>query len=148
MNPILTTGTHPIPPRGAGSALTALRLLRDWLATTGGKSALAAVAYFAVYSAWIFSGTLPEYRSLGADILNIPLLASAALAARVASRTPELDDRVRRAWRFGSLALFCSTTGNAWWFISQNLLGYKPPIASIVDAVYLGAYPLMFAAMM
>jgi diguanylate cyclase (GGDEF)-like protein/PAS domain S-box-containing protein len=148
MNPILTTGTHPIPPRPAASASTALRALRDWFATPGGKIALAAVAYFAVYSAWIFSGTLPEYRSLVADILNIPLLASAALAARVASRTPELDDRVRRAWRFGSLALFCSTTGNAWWFISQNLLGYKPPIASIVDAVYLGAYPLMFAAMM
>ncbi len=148
MNPILTTGTHPVPLRPAASTSTAVRVLRDWLATSGGKVAVGAVLYFTLYSAWMFSGTLAEHRELIADVLNIPLLGAAAMAARKTSRLVDLDARLRRAWRFGSLALLCSTVGNVWWFISQNLLGHKPPIASVIDAVYLGAYPLMFAAIM
>jgi diguanylate cyclase len=85
-------------------------------------------------------------RLMFANLGVLPMGLTATILAWSASRM-QTDRRSTWAWRLVSLSFGCFFTGDALFFMYQNLLG-QSPFPSWADAGYLAYYPLMLAGLL
>jgi signal transduction histidine kinase len=93
-----------------------------------------------VYTSWLFTGWIPGDRAVVADLLFLPITATAAWAAWTASSSDRL------AWRLISLGLGGQLLGGVAALCYEGILD-QSPYPSLADPLYLSFYPLVLAGL-
>jgi signal transduction histidine kinase len=93
-----------------------------------------------VYTSWLFAGWIPGDRAVVADLLFLPITATAAWAAWTASRSDRL------AWRLIALGLGGQLLGGVAALGYEGILD-QSPYPSLADPLYLSFYPLVLAGL-
>ncbi|HVE94070.1 MAG TPA: PAS domain S-box protein [Acidimicrobiales bacterium] len=107
---------------------------------------LAAVAYAALFVAWVaWGGGTTWQRTVISDAAMLPMtLGGAALSWRASLRV-ELPEAVRRSWRWITAAFLAWWAGDALWLFYE-VVSHESPFPSAADAFRLSFYGLMLVA--